>query len=57
MMASSAYDPLRLQLAQVVDLTADFMAAISVTLVYFVVDQITEAQETKWSRLGPPPGT
>jgi hypothetical protein len=57
MMASSAYDPLRLQLAQVVDLTADFMAAISVTLVYFVVDHITEAQETKWSRLGPPPGT
>jgi len=57
MMSSSAYDPLRLQLAQVVDLSADFMAAISVTLVYFVVDRITEAQETKWSLLGPPPGT
>jgi hypothetical protein len=57
MMSSSAYDPLRLQLAQVVDLAADFMAAVSVTLVYFVVDRITEAQESKWSRLGPPPGT
>jgi hypothetical protein len=57
MMSSSAYDPLRLQLAQVVDLTADLMAATSVTLVYFVVDRITEAQEVKWSRLGPPPGT
>ena len=57
MMSSSAYDPLRLQLAQVVDLTADLMAAISVTLVYFVVDRITEAQEAKWAQLGPPPGT
>jgi hypothetical protein len=57
MMLSSAYDPLRLQLAQVVDLSADLMAAISVTLVYFVIERITEAQETKWSQLGPPPGT
>jgi hypothetical protein len=57
MMSSSAYDPLRLQFAQIVDLAADFMAAISVTLVYFVVDRITEAQEAKWARLGPPPGT
>jgi hypothetical protein len=57
MMSSAAYDPMRLQFAQVVDLTADLMAAISVTLVYFVVDRITEAQEMKWARLGPPPGT
>ena len=57
MMTSSAYDPLRLQVAQVVDLSADFMAAISVTLVYFVVDRITEAQDAKWALLGPPPGT
>ncbi|MBW2288196.1 MAG: DUF4328 domain-containing protein [Deltaproteobacteria bacterium] len=57
MILSSAYDPLRLQLAQVVDLSADLMAATSVTLVYFVVDRITEAQEVKWSRLGPPPGS
>ena len=57
MMSSSAYDPLRLQLAQVVELAADLMAAVSVTLVYFVVDRITEAQEAKWAQLGPPPGT
>ena len=56
MASSSAYDPVRLQLAQVVDLGSDLMAAISVTLVYFVVDRITEAQEARWARMGPPPG-
>jgi hypothetical protein len=57
MTTSAAYDPLRLQLAQVVDLASDLMAATSVTLVYFVVDRITEAQEAKWAQLGPPPGS
>lgn len=57
MLSSAFYDPLRLQLSQVVDVAADAMAAISVTLVYFVVDGITQAQESKWARLGPPPGT
>jgi hypothetical protein len=57
MMNSSAFDPTRLQIAQIVELLADLMAAISVTLVYFVVDKITEAQESKWAKMGPPPGT
>jgi hypothetical protein len=56
MMRSSAFDPTRLQIAQIVELIADSMAAISVTLVYFVVERITGAQELKWSKLGPPPG-
>jgi hypothetical protein len=33
------------------------MAAVSVTLLYFVVDHITEAQQVKWERLSPPPGS
>jgi hypothetical protein len=57
MAMSSAYDPARFQVAQRVELLADLMAAVSVTFVYFVIDRITDAQEAKWARLAPPPGT
>jgi hypothetical protein len=33
------------------------MAALSVTCVYFIIENITAAQETKWGRLAPPPGS
>jgi hypothetical protein len=56
MMWSSAYDLMRLQIADGVLLLADFLAAVSVTLVYFVIDHITDAQQAKWERLSPPPG-
>jgi hypothetical protein len=55
MASSSVYDPQRLQVAQGVELLADTMAAVSVTLVYFVVERITDAQEAKWRNLAPPP--
>ena len=55
--SSALQDPLRLQIARGVELLADVMAAVSVTFVYFIIERITEAQETKWGRLGPPPGT
>jgi len=55
MASSSAYDPHRLQVAQGVELLADFMAAVSVTFVYFVVERITDAQDLKWQNLAPPP--
>ncbi len=54
---SAAVDPLRLQIAQSVELLADVMAAVSVSFVYFVIERITDAQEEKWEQLGPPPGT
>jgi hypothetical protein len=57
MMSSSTYDPTRLQIAQGVELLADGMAAIGVTLLYFVINRITTAQEAKWAQMGPPPGT
>lgn len=56
MMWSSAYDLTRLQIADGVLLLADFLAAVSVTLVYFVIDHITDAQQAKWESLSPPPG-
>lgn len=56
MLWSSFYDLTRLQIAHGVLLLADVMAAVSVTLVYFVIDSITEAQQAKWERLSPPPG-
>jgi hypothetical protein len=56
MMWSAAYDLTRLQIADGVLLLADFLAAVSVTLVYFVIDHITDAQQAKWERLSPPPG-
>lgn len=54
MHTSAPYDPRRLEIAQGVDLLGDFLAAVSVTLVYFVIDRITEAQQLKWDRLDPP---
>jgi len=54
MLSSSAYDIARLQIAQAVDLLADGLAAVSVTLLYFVVERITDAQDTKWRSLAPP---
>jgi len=54
---SSAYDLLRLQIASGVLALADALAAVSVTLAYFVIDRITDAQQMKWERLDPPPGT
>jgi hypothetical protein len=56
MMWSAAYDLTRLQIADGVLLLADFLAAVSVTLVYFVIEHITDAQQAKWERLSPPPG-
>jgi hypothetical protein len=56
MLWSAVYDLTRLRIAHGVLLLADVMAAVSVTLVYFVVDHITEAQQAKWERLSPPPG-
>jgi uncharacterized membrane protein len=56
MVWSSFYDLTRLRIAHGVLLLADVMAAVSVTLLYFVVDHITEAQQVKWERLSPPPG-
>ena len=56
MMWSLAYDLARPQLAASVLLLAYFLAAVSVTLVYFVIDHITDAQQAKWERLSPPPG-
>ncbi len=55
--SNAAPDPLRLQIAQSVELLADVMAAVSVSFVYFVIERITDAQEEKWEHLGPPPGT
>jgi hypothetical protein len=52
--SSALQDPLRLQIARGVELLADVMAAVSVSLVYFVIERITEAQETKWRHLAPP---
>jgi hypothetical protein len=57
MMWSATYDLTRLQIADGVLLLADFLAAVSVTLVYFVIDHITDAQQAKWESLSPPPGT
>jgi len=56
MMWSSTYDLTRLQIADGVLLLADLLAAASVTLVYFVIDHITDAQQAKWERLSPPLG-
>ena len=56
MMWSATYDLSRLQIADGVLLLADFLAAVSVTLVYFVIDHITDAQQAKWERLSPPLG-
>jgi hypothetical protein len=56
MMWSATYDLTRLQIADGVLLLADFLAAVSVTLVYFVIDHITDAQQAKWESLSPPPG-
>jgi hypothetical protein len=56
MMWSAAYDLTRLQIADGVLLLADLLAAVSVTLVYFVIDHITDAQEAKWECLSPPLG-
>ena len=54
MLASAARDVPRLQIAQSVDLFADSLAAVSVTFLYFVVERITDAQDTKWRNLTPP---
>jgi hypothetical protein len=54
---SSVWDPVRLQIAHGVEVLADVMAALSVTCVYFIIENITAAQETKWGRLAPPPGS
>jgi len=54
---SAAFDPLRLEVAQGVEMLADAMAAMSVTFLYFVIEHITNAQETKWRSLAPPPGS
>jgi hypothetical protein len=54
MAKSALQDPVRLQIARGVELLADVMAALSVSLVYFVIERITEAQEAKWRHLAPP---
>lgn len=51
---SASYDATRLQIAHGVELLADALAAVSVTLVYFVIERITDAQQAKWERLSPP---
>jgi hypothetical protein len=53
---SAAYDLLRLQIAAGALALADALAAVSVTLAYFVIEHITDAQQAKWERLSPPPG-
>jgi hypothetical protein len=53
---SASYDLFRLQIAEGVLTLADILAAVSVSLVYFVVEHITDAQQAKWERLSPPPG-
>jgi len=51
---SGSYDAMRLQIAHGVELLADVLAAISVTLVYFVIERITDFQQAKWEQLQPP---
>ena len=57
MTSSAAFDTQRLQVSQGVELLADTMAAVSVTFAYFVVERITDAQDTKWQSLAPPPAS
>ncbi|MFQ5418567.1 MAG: DUF4328 domain-containing protein [Myxococcota bacterium] len=51
---SALRDVSRLEIAEGVELFADLTAAVSVTLVYFVIERITESQQTKWDLLEPP---
>lgn len=51
---SGLHDAAKVSIAQQVELVADLMAAVSVTLVYFVIERITESQQLKWQRLDPP---
>jgi hypothetical protein len=51
---SAVSDVSRREIALGVELFADLMAAVSVTLVYFVIDRITESQQAKWELLEPP---
>jgi hypothetical protein len=51
---SASYDATKLQIGHGVELLADVLAAVSVTLVYFVIERITDAQQAKWKRLSPP---
>lgn len=46
-------DPVKLQAARGVALAADLTAAVGVSLAYFVVEHVSEAQERKWGQARP----
>ena len=48
MSSGAGYDAGKLQVARGVTLASDLLGALGVSLAYFVVEHISEAQETKW---------
>jgi len=54
MYRNGLHDPARVGIAELVELVADLMAAVSVSLVFFVIEGITVSQQLKWQRLDPP---
>lgn len=50
MKAGAGTDASKLQVARAVTVMADLAAALGVSLAYFVVEHISEAQEEKWGR-------
>ncbi len=53
MLHSADLDPERLRIARLVLLGADVVAALSLSLAYFLVEHLSALQEEKWRRRGP----